>query len=216
MDAIGILPTFTGVSVHDGWTSYRHYLACRHALCNAHHLRELTFVEEELHQAWAGRLKQVLREMRTAVEQAHAAGTAHLAPAVRDRLVTRYEALLEEGLAQNPLPPPPMRADGKPRRGRHKQSPVRNLLDRLWTYEHEALAFLDDFAVPFDNNQAERDLRPIKVQQKISGTFRSELGAEAFCNLRSVLSTWRKQGRSGLQALDAAFTGRSLTLQLPS
>ncbi len=87
---------------------------------------------------------------------------------------------------------------------------------RLWTYEHEALRFLDDFAVPFDNNQAERDLRMVKVQQKISDTFRSGTGADAFCRLRSVCSTWRKQGRSVLQALEAAFAGHPLHLRLPS
>jgi transposase len=87
---------------------------------------------------------------------------------------------------------------------------VRNRLDRLWTYEHEVLAVLDDFAVPFDNNQAERDLRPVKIQQQIAGTFHSEPGADAYCTLRSVLSTWRKQGRSALAALEAAFTGRAL------
>jgi transposase len=215
LEAIGILPNFTGVSVHDGWTSYRHYTACRHARCNAHHLRELTFVEEALHQAWAGHLKALLREMRTVVDHARLAGTTHLEPAVRHRLVARYEALLADGLVHNPQPPP-SDADGTPRRGRRKQSPVRNLLDRLWTYEHEALAILDDFAIPFDNNQAERDLRPIKVQQKISGTFRSEPGADAFCTLRNVLSTWRKQGRSGLAALEAAFAGHALCLPLPS
>ena len=151
LQAIGILPDFNGVSIHDGWTSYRHFTACRHALGNAHHLRELTCVEEELHQAWAGQLKQVLRRMRTAVAAAQAAGATYLNQAVRDGLVTRYEVLLGEGLAQNPLPPPAVRADGPRRRGRRKQSPVRNRLDRLWTYEHEALRFLDDFAVPFDN-----------------------------------------------------------------
>jgi transposase len=219
LEAIGILPGYAGVSVHDGWTSYRHYTACRHALCNAHHLRELTFVEEELHQAWAGHLKALLREMRTAVDHARAVGANQLEPQVRARFVARYETLLAEGVAQHPQPPPsapPPGADGKRRRGRRKQSPVRNLLDRLWAYEHEALAFLDDFAIPFDNNQAERDLRPIKIQQKISGTFRSEAGADAFCCLRSVLSTWRKQGRSGLAALEAVFTGHSLSLQPPS
>jgi transposase len=210
LEAIGILPGYTGVSVHDGWTSYRHYTACRHALCNAHHLRELTFVEEELGQVWAGHMKTLLREMRTAVEHAHAAGATQLERSARDRFVARYEALLADGVAQNPQPPPPRR------RGRRKQSPVRNLLDRLWTYEHEVLRFLVDFAVPFDNNQAERDLRPVKIQQKISGTFRSERGTDAFCTLRSVLSTWRKQGRSGLAALEAAFSGQALTLQPPS
>ncbi len=214
---IGILPRFRGVSVHDGWTAYRHYQRCRHALCNAHHLRELTFVEEELHQAWAGHLKHLLREMHTTVEQARAAGVTHLPAAQRADFRARYEALLGEGLACNPQPPPaPPAAAATPsrRRGRHKQSPVRNLLDRLGTYEHEVLLFLDDFAVPFDNHQAERDLRMVKVQQKISGTFRSPAGAQAFCRLRSVLSPWRKQGRSVLATLEALFAGQPLTLRL--
>jgi transposase len=212
LEAIGILPGYEGVSVHDGWTSYRHFHRARHALCNAHHLRELTFVHEELQQDWAGHLKQLLRQMCTAVEQARSAGATRLEQAVRDDFVAQYEALLGEGLAQNPLPPPA----GKPRRGRRKQSPVRNLLDRLWTYEHEALRFLDDFAVPFDNNQAERDLRMVKVQQKVSGTFCSDVGADAFCRIRSVCSTWRKQGRSILDALTHAFAGHSLSLHLTS
>lgn len=214
LEAIGILPDYTGVSMHDGWTSYRHYTACRHALCNAHHLRELTFVEEELQQTWAGQFKALFREMHAAVEQARTAGTLQLERAVHDRFVARYETLLANGIAQNPQPPPPA---GQPRRrGRRKQSPVRNPLDRLWAFEPETLAFLEDFAVPFDNNQAERDLRPIKVQQKISGTFRSEPGADAFCGLRSVLSPWRKQGRSGLAALEAAFADDALSLLLPT
>jgi transposase len=212
--AIDILPRFRGVSLHDGWTAYRHSQGCRHALCNAHHLRELTFVEEELQQAWAGTLKHLLREMRTAVEQARAAGATQLPDAQRAAFRARYEALLADGLAANPQPPPPAAAPPLRRRGRHKQSPARNLLDRLWTYEHEALLFLDDFAVPFDNNQAERDLRMVKVQQKVSGTFRSPAGARAFCRLRSVLSTWRKQGRSALEALETLFAGQPLTLRL--
>ena len=216
LEAIGILPGFGGVSVHDGWTSYRHYRTCRHALCNAHHLRELTFVDEQLHQPWAGKLKRLLGEMRTAMEQVRAAGAPHLPRAVRDDFIACYEALLGDGLAQNPQPPPLVGQDGKRRRGRRKQSPARNLLDRLWMHEDEVLLFLDDLAVPFDNNQAERDLRMVKVQQKVSGTFCSEAGADAFCRIRSICSTWRKQGRSVLDALEAAFAGRSLSLQLPS
>jgi transposase len=212
LEAIGILPGYRGVSVHDGWTSYRHFHTARHALCNAHHLRELTFVHEELQQAWAGKLKELLREMRMAVDHARSNGASCLQRAVRDDFIRRYEALLGEGLAQNPLPPPV----GTPRRGRRKQSPVRNLLDRLWTYEHEALLFLDDFAVPFDNNRAERNLRMVKVQQKVSGTFCSDAGADAFCRIRSVCSTWRKQGRSILDALTHAFAGHSLSLHIPS
>jgi transposase len=210
LDAIGILPRFRGVSLHDGWTAYRHYHRCRHALCNAHHLRELSFVEEELHQAWAGTLKHLLLEMHTSVEQARAADATQLPTTQREAFRSRYEALLAAGLAANPQPPP---AGAPRRRGRRKQTPARNLLDRLWTYEHEVLLFLDDFAVPFDNNQAERDLWMGKVQQKISGTFRSLAGAAAFCRLRSVLSTWRKQGRSGLNALETVFAGQPLALQ---
>ncbi len=88
--------------------------------------------------------------------------------------------------------------------------------DRLWSYEHAALVFLEDFAVPFDNNQAERDLRMITVHQKVSGTFCSDAGPDAFCRIRPVCSTWRQQGRSVLDALEAAFAGRSLSLQIPS
>jgi len=216
LEAIGILPGYVGTSMHDGWTSYRHYRTGRHALCNAHHLRELTFVEEELHQPWAGQLKGLLREMRSAVEQVRAAGATQLDRPVRDDFVARYEALLGKGLAHNPQPPPPNGQDGKPRRGRRKQSPVRNLLDRLWMHQDEVLLFLEDFAVPFDNNQAERDLRMVKIQQKVSGTFCSDAGADAFCRIRSVCSTWRKQGRSVLDALDAAYAGRSLSLHIPS
>ena len=216
LEAIGILPGYEGTSVHDGWTSYRHFHTARHALCNAHHLRELTVVEEELQQAWAGQLKDLLRHMRTAVEHARSAGATRLERAVRDDFIARYEALLGDGLAHNPHPPPRQGEDNKPRCGRRKQSPVRHLLDRLWTYQHEALRFLDDFAVPFDNNQAERDLRMVKVQQKVSGTFCSETGADAFCRIRSVCSTWRKQGRSVLEALTHAFAGHSLSLHLPS
>jgi transposase len=212
LEAIGILPGYQGVSVHDGWTSCRHFHTAHHALCNAHHLRELTFVEEELQQVWAGKLRALFCDMRAAVEHARLAGATRSRRVVPDDFVARYEALLGDGLAQNPLPPP----HGAPRRGRRKQSPERNFLDRLWTYEHEALRFLDDFAVPFDNNQAERDLRMVKVQQKVSGTFCSHVGADAFCRIRSVCSTWRKQGRSVLDALEAAFAGRTLSLQVSS
>jgi len=134
--------------------------------------------------------------MRMAVDHARSRGASCLQRTVRDEFIRHYEALLGDGLAQNPLPPP----HGAPRRGRRKQSPVRTRLDRLWTSEHEALLFLDDFAVPFDNNQAERDLRMVKVQQTVSGTFCSDRGADAFCRIRSVCSTWRKQGRGASRA----------------
>src|SRR5260370_37772553 len=213
LEALGILPRHTGVRLHAGWTSSRHSRACRQARCTAHPLRELTVVEEALHQEWAGRRKHLLRAMRSAVEEARAAAMPRRDGMVHTRLVARYEARLGEDLATNPPPPP---FGGKRQRGRRKQRPVRNLLDRLWTAAEEALRVRDDFPVPFDNNQAERDLRLANVQQKASGTFCSDAGADAFCRIRSVCSTWRKQGRSALDALERAFTGRSLSLQIPS
>jgi transposase len=204
-DAVGILPAFTGVSVHDGWKPYWRYTRCRHALCNIHHLRELTFLEEQYRQTWAKELKALLREMKATVEQARATGLRSLPTAVREALVTRYRALLAMGHAANPPP------ERRPRqRGRVKQSPARNLLERLWLGQDEVLAFLDDFAVPFDNNQAERDVRMLKVQQKVSGSFRSDWGADAFACLRSYLSTLRKQGVALLAALETVVAGQPL------
>jgi transposase len=207
-EAIGLLPRFRGVSVHDGWKPYRTYTQCRHALCNVHHLRELTFVEQELHQPWAGNMKDLLREMKAAVATAQANGLTQVSAAQRHDLHTRYDALLLAGLAANPPPPLPP-PEGR-RRGRRKQSPARNLLERLWLGQAEVLAFLDDFTIPFDNNQAEQDLRMFKVQQKVSGCFRADAGAEAYCRIRGYLSTLRKRQQALLDALQAAFTGRPL------
>ena len=133
--AIGILPDFGGVSVHDGWVGYRAYRACRHALCNVHHLRELTFLDEQYQQPWANDVKDLLREMKAVTEQARAQRR-------------QLEAFRAAGLAANPPPDEP----GPRRRGRRKQSPARNLLERLWVGKHEVLAFLDDLAIPFDND----------------------------------------------------------------
>ena len=205
-DAIGILPRFRGVSVHDGWKPYRTHTSCRHALCNIHQLRELTFLEEQYQQAWAKQLKDLLREMKKAADQARASGATQLPSAERDGFVARYDALLAAGLAANP---PPVRA-GAHRRGRQKQSPARNLLERLWLGRQEVLAFLDDLTIPFDNNQAERDLRMLKVQQKISGCFRSPQGGRAFGRIRGYLSSLRKQGVKCLAALESVFAGQPL------
>ena len=207
-DAIGILPAFTGVSVHDGWASYQRYTGCRHALCNVHHLRELTYLEEEAHQAWAKDLKDLLLAMRTAVEQARAQGWPRLPERQRTAFHRQYRAVLAVGRAANP-PPETARRPGQ--RGRRAQSPARNLLDRLTLHEEQVLAFLDDLTIPFDNNQAERDLRGFKVQQKISGCFRSDPGAVAYARIRGYLATMRKQGRALYAALDTVFAGQPLT-----
>jgi transposase len=143
--------------------------------------------------------------MKAAVDVARAAGLRSLSSTSRQALVTRYRTLLAAGLAANPPP------ERRPRqRGRVKQTPARNLLERLWLGQDAVLAFLDDFTIPFDNNQAERDVRMLKVQQKVSGCFRSDWGAEAFACLRGYLSTLRKQGVALLAALETVVAGRPL------
>lgn len=210
LDAIGILPGFSGVSVHDGWRSYWAYV-CQHATCNVHLLRDLTFLIEEHHQEWAQQMKDLLLSMKEAVEQVHAAGHAGLHPMEVADWQAQYQAVLLQGEAEQPreLSPPPQ---GK---GRRKQSAARNLLDRLSKEQDAVLAFLHNLAVPFDNNLAERDLRMIKVQQKISGCFRSLNGAAAFCRIRGYLSTLRKQGRALLTALEQVLLGHPVLPEFP-
>ncbi len=176
MDAIGIAPCFPGTSVHDGLKSYQGYTFTQ-ALCNVHHLRDLTFIEEELKQPWGRSMKALLLEMKAEVEQARALGQRELDLPVLAALLHRYEKILREGYQANPPPPVPTKsAHNKREPGRARQSPARNLLDRFSQQKQAVLRFLYAFAVPFDNNLAERDLRLIKVQQKISGCFRTEQG----------------------------------------
>jgi transposase len=147
-----------GIAIHDGFKSYLGY-ACQHSLCKAH-LRELTFLEEEEHLAWAGKMKALLIEIKTAVAGAVAAGQRQLAASQRQSFMWRDSRMLRQGLATESQKPPP--ASGK--RGKKKQSQAKNLLDRLRQYGDATLRFMTDFRVPFDNNQAERDLRMMKVQ----------------------------------------------------
>lgn len=208
MDQAGVLPHFGGIAVHDGWSSYHHY-GCLHALCNAHHLRELTALYEQEGQPWAAQMRSLLVEIKRAVEHAKEQGRACLSPLLEIRFAARYRRLLTVGFAANPPPKP---TPG--RRGRPKQSRARNLLDRLQAGKEATLRFMTDFRVPFDNNLAERDIRMLKVQQKVSGGFRSAEGATAFCRLRSYISTMRKQGQSVLSALEHVFRGKPLCPEL--
>jgi transposase len=148
-------------------------------------------------------MKELLLEMKAEVEQAKAAGQHELDLLVLARLLRRYDEILTEGYHAHPPTPPPKKRTP----GRLKQSPARNLLDRLSQGKWAVLRFLHDFAVPFDNNQAERDLRMIKVQQKVSGCFRTEEGVAMFCRIRSYLSTLRKQGIKLLSALEHTLSG---------
>lgn len=199
-EAIAILPTFTGRAIHDAYHSYLTY-DCRHGLCNAHHLRELTFVDEQLQQGWAGRMKQLLQDMHKATEKARRSGV-RLTRARIKRFEAGYQRLLDDGYAANPLPAPPPKKRGRPK----KTKPI-NLLERLDRHREKVLAFLYDPNVPFDNNLAERDIRMMKVQQKISGLFRTEDGAKSFCRIRSYISTARKNAVGALDALARVFTG---------
>lgn len=202
MEAMEVLPQFEGISVHDGWSSYAQY-DCDHALCNAHHLRELCFISERYQQPWAEDMITLLLEIKHQVEQAQVQGDSTLSPKAVQQFESRYQALIVTGLALNPpLVPLP---DAPKSRGRPKQSPAKNLLARLHQHQAQVLAFMHDFRVPFDNNQAERDLRMMKLKQKISGGFRSAAGAQMFCRIRGYLSTLTKQGLNVLDALRQVF-----------
>ncbi len=203
MEAGGILPLFQGGAIHDHWSPYLQFDNCHHYFCNAHHLRELQFIVEQYQQSWAADMAHLLGTIKAEVETT-------LAPATSlptDRLTyyeTQYDKLIAKGLAANPIPdePPPKK------RGRPKQSPPKNLLDRLTKHKSGVLAFMYDFRVPFDNNLAERDVRMVKVKQKVSGTFRTHSGAETFCAIRSYISTVRKQGHNVIDAIYDAFVGQ--------
>ena len=202
MDAAGILAEYRGRAVHDFWKSYFDY-GCEHALCNSHLLRELVFLWEEQNQQWAQAMIDHLLAIKAAVAAASAAGMTALSPSDQERFLDGYERIVQAGYAQNPVAAP----HGPKRRGRRKQSKARNLLDRFRDHPDSILACRRDFAVPFDNNQSERDLRMLKLRQKISGTFRSFQALVNFCRIRGYVSTARKNGLNALEAIRRVFLG---------
>jgi transposase len=197
LKAMGVLQHFTGRLGHDHWKSYFQF-DCSHFLCNSHHLRELEYAGGEDGQRWALKMRLLLLEIHHAT--ADAGGSLHSTTALKFR--SRYRNILTRGDRECPARAP------KPGTKRAAQSKSRNLLQRLRNFETETLRFMTDPLVPFTNNQSENDLRMTKVQQKISGCFRSFEGAQIFCRVRSYISTCRKHGISATDALQALFEGR--------
>jgi transposase len=206
MDEIGIWPRFAGRGMHDRLASYDAY-ACAHSICGAHLVRDCAAVAQQEQQPWATQMQDFLLDLHDACHEWRLLHLTAVPTIERDDWVTRYFEILAAGYAAQP--PPPASAPGK-RKGKPKQSPAKNLLDALLERAEQVLALLDDLRIPFTNNQAERDLRWAKVQQKVSGTFRSATGATAFCRIRSYLSTMHKQGHPMLSALTAVFHGQPL------
>jgi len=203
MDAMidmGVLPGFEGTLCHDHWKPY-YKLECTHALCNAHHLRELTRAWDQDGQKWAKKLGDLLETINRRVIEA--GGALDVGESKKYRL--KYRSLLKRGDTECPAP---IRPKEKGKRGRIKRSKSRNLLERLRDYEQDVLRFMDNERVPFTNNRGENDIRMTKVQQKISGCFRSMEGAKIFCRVRSYLSTCRKHGMKSSHALELLFNGK--------
>ena len=189
------------MTASDHWKPYFNYTDVIHALCNAHHLRDLTFIHEQYEQDWAEDMSLCLLDIKKEVDQARLYKDELDSDKIEE-FEGRFDKIIAEGLELNP---PPQKEPGK--RGRVKQSPPKNLLDRLEGYKREVLAFMYDFGVPFDNNQAERDVRMMKLRQKISGTFRTVGGADVFCGIRGYISTVRKNGCHVLDAIQGALSG---------
>jgi len=208
---IDILPQYEGVAVHDGFSSYDQYRQCRHAQCNAHILRELNYVIETRQPQWAVAMKALLLEIKVAVDNARESGRKKLAPCRKAEFLRKYEESIEAATKQY--------GTLQRKKGRAKQPPAaesviraagRKLACRLEAKRADILRFMHDFAVPFDNNQSERDLRMLKVKQKISGCFRTGVGAEEWCRLRSYVATMKKQGRNVMETIKSVFAGTTI------
>ena len=200
MNDMGVLPRFDGILCHDHWKPY-YRIDCTHALCNAHHVRELTRAWEQDGQQWAQKLKNLLETINRKVADAGGALDAKESEKYR----RKYRNIIKQGEVECPEP---IRPKKKGKRGRIKKSKSRNLLERLRDYKEDTLRFMDNELVPFSNNLSENDIRMTKVQQKISGCFRSTNGARIFCRVRSYLSTCRKQGIKSSEALELLFNGK--------
>jgi len=201
MDERGIIAQFSGVLCHDHWKPYYRYDGCLHALCNAHHSRELIRSFEQDGQQWANEMDELLKTINKEMRDAGGVLPENITQTYRKK----YQDILTRADIECPAP---TRAESDKKQGRLKRSKSRNLLERLSKYEDDVLRFMSDINVPFTNNQGENDIRMTKVQQKISGCFRSMEGAEIFCRVRGYLSTCQKHGVSSSQAMELLFDGK--------
>ena len=205
MEDAGMLGAFRGTAVHDHWKPYLTYDTCAHALCNAHHLRALRCIATPYQQAWANDMAELLLEIKAAVEATPEPARRLSLPEL-SAFETRYDAVVQAGFEANPAPMAATEGEEK-NRGRPQRPPPVHLLIRLRDFTGQVLAFMADFRVPFDNHQGERDIRMVKVQQKVSGGFRTFEGAQRFGRIRGYLSTARKQAKNVCEAIRDAFDG---------
>lgn len=207
MDAIGIIPDYRGIMIHDCWKPYFKYENAEHALCCAHILRELVYAEEVKHQQWAKPLRELLCEMLAERNRLADLGEIHFSKEQADAYSSRYDALVAQGLEANPLP-----ERKKGRKGAPKKGELRSLLERLQNRKLQILRFAADWYVPFTNNAAEQDIRFSKVKLKVSGCFRTKRGAGEYADIMSYTNTAYKHGVGFFDAIKAAFTGNALAL----
>lgn len=197
IDALGVIPNYQGILCHDHWKPYLGY-NCTHALCNAHHLRELQWVIDFKEHKWAKSMKTFLSKVQDEVDESG----GMLPEELIKKRVKRYREIIKAAQLECPIY---VKAIGSKKSGKVKQTKERNLLDRLEKFEDQVLLFMKNKDVPFTNNQAERDIRMVKVHQKISGQFKSMNGAKYFCRIRGYLMTLRKRGHAPLDKLQAVF-----------
>ena len=206
IDANGVLLLFSGVAMHDCWSPYWKYEGIVHAICNAHLLRELTGIEEfEPNHTWATLFKTLLRSMKKAKERAEAKGKTELSYYLLHKFSQEYDRIMEIADKERPIPPDPPTK----KRGRKKKGKERALIERLMLLKDAVCLFIHDFKVPFDNNQAERDVRNVKTKIKVAGCFRTDKGAQDYLDVMSFLSTGQKHEVSVFDALTAAFAGNA-------
>lgn len=203
MNRAGVLPDFRGILVHDHWKPYYKYTEITHALCNAHHIRELQRAVEHDKKEWAKEMINLLKEINNKV---HESPNSALSKEETQEYQQKYDDILGKAQKESPAPDENTRKAGQ--RGRLKRTKARSLLERLIDFKEDVLRFLDNSLVPFTNNQGENDIRMTKVHQKISGSFRSKKGAEIFCRIRSYLSTCRKHDISSSITLELLFLGK--------